>query len=281
MRSALAPVSYHLHKPRKGSAVTSTHRIAVLAAFSLLTALPTHAADRRVQMKVPPPVSKTVAAMPLIADPADDAERRINAALQRLTEQIRKTVPTCKNDQGKQGSWERTVEAPMRGPGFISFVIRDEAFCGGAHPAAATMAIVYDLKTGRPVDWTILLPPSLTGSVALAAGMDGVRPGEGAKMVTLASPRLYDLYIAGYALPDADATAQDRADCKEAVQRVGGNPPAMMVWLSAKPAGLALQYDLSHVVQNCAVPVIIPLATLRREGAKPALLDAIKAAGHN
>jgi hypothetical protein len=136
------------------------------------------------------------------------------------------------------------------------------------------MSIVYDLETGAPVDWTRLLPPLITGKVALAEGMDGT------KMVTLASPLLFSLYLSGYdraiRMPWNDITAEDLATCREAVQETD-NPP-VMVWLDAKSDGLAVQFDLRHAAQACAVPVVIPLAVLRANGANAALLDAIDAA---
>jgi hypothetical protein len=136
------------------------------------------------------------------------------------------------------------------------------------------MSIVYDLRTGTPVDWERLLPPSLTGEVKLAVGMDGTR------MVTLASPRLHSLYLSGYdrAIQAAgnDVPAEDLASCKETVQKTD-NPP-MMVWLDAKSGGIAIQFDLPHAVQACAAPVVIPVAVLRADGANVALLDAIDAA---
>lgn len=159
----------------------------------------------------------------------------------------------------------------MQGPGYVSFVINDDAFCGGAHPSTATMSIVYDLRTGTPVDWARLLPSLLTGKVALAAGLDETR------MVTLASQRLYALFMSGYEF--GKGSAADRAYCKEALQSTGtSDPPAMMVWLDAKLGGLAVQYDLSRVVQACALPAVIPVAVLRNEGAQPDLLDAIESA---
>jgi Autotransporter beta-domain len=133
-----------------------------------------------------------------------------------------------------------------RGPTFLSFVIKDMSFCGGPYPSIGTMAIVYDLQTGAPVDWTQLLPPSLTWKVELTAGMDGTR------RVTLASPKLYALYLAGYdqaaRMPGSDIAADDLANCKEAVQGAA-DPPAMMVWLDAKSGGLAVQYHLAQAVQ--------------------------------
>jgi hypothetical protein len=254
--------------------MTSVGRKAVFAAAALFLYLPARAADRTVQLQIPPPIAKAAAAMPLIADPSDDAERRINAALKRLDANLRKAIAGCKSSHGVPGDWERKVEPTMRGPGYLSFVIRDMSFCGGPYPPSATMSIVYDLRTGYPVDWTRLLPPSLTGKVGLTEGMDGTR------MVTLASHRLYSLYLDGYdrasRMPGTDIGPENLATCKEAVQETAD--PPMMVWLDAKSGGVAVQFDLPHAVQVCAVPVVIPLATLRAAGANAALVDAIEAA---
>jgi hypothetical protein len=225
------------------------------------------AADRHVHLRVPPPVRANIASMPQIIDPADAAENRINAALNRLDATVRKAADDCKDMSGKPGDWERSIDVPMRGPGYISFVITDNVYCGGAHPNISTMSIVYDLQTGNPVDWTQLLPASLTGKVALQEGADGTR------MVTLASQRLFDLYRAGYSAANSDS------DCQHAIEDSGrGGPPAMMAWLDAKTGGLGVQFDLVHVVQACEMPIVIPLATLRAEGAQPALVDAVQKA---
>lgn len=240
----------------------------VLALGISLPALPGVAADRHVHLRVPPPMRANIASMPQIIDPADAAESHINAALERLDATVRKAADECKTMDGKPGNWERSIDVPMRGPGYISFVITDISDCGYAHPNVFTMSIVYDLRTGNPVDWTQLLPASLTGKVALQEGADGTR------MVTLASQRLFELYRSGYATPNgADS------DCQQAIDDSGRNgPPAMMAWLDARTGGLAVQYDLIHIVQACEKPIVIPLATLRAEGVQPAVLDAIQKA---
>jgi len=225
-----------------------------------------HAADRAVTLKKMLPVRRGVSAMPEIANPQDDAERAINLALAKLDATVRAALKTCKTDENKPGNWDRTVQVAMAGPGYLSFVITDNTDCGGAYPNLNVMSIVYDLRTGRPVDWTKLLPPSLVGQVSLEEGTDGT------KMVTLASKRLFALYLAGY-------PADSDQNCKDAVHDAADSgPPAMMVWLDAKQGGLAVRFDLAHVVQVCATPVVIPAATLRSEGTNPQLVDAIDAA---
>jgi hypothetical protein len=235
---------------------------AVLLAFAC-AAGSAGAADRAVHLVVPPPVYKDVAAMPQIADPADDAERRINAALKRLDANVLKAAKDCAGD-----GWERSVDVPMRGPGFLSLTVTDSVFCdGNAHPDAGTFSIVYDLATGKPVDWTKLLPASLTGTVALE------EQGDGTKIVTLAAKRLFELYMAGYRA--GEAPSSDLDECKQSLRdQATDAPPAMMVWLDAKEGGLAVEVGLAHVEQACEESVVIPAATLRTEGAQAALLKA-------
>ena len=227
---------------------------------------PTLSADRSVHLAVPSPVAKDIAAMPQISAPVDDAERRINAALKRLDLNVFKASKDCKG-----GDWQRSVDAAMRGPGFLSLVITDSLDCdGSAHPDSSTMSIVYDLTTGQPVDWTHLLPATLTGTVALAQQADGT------KIVTLASKRLFDLYMAGYGA--GDTPGSDLDDCKQALlSEAADGPPGMMVWLDAKGRGLAVQLGLPHVMAACEEPVVIPAAVLKTEGAQLALLNAFAA----
>ena len=220
----------------------------------------------------PRPVRHDVDGFPRIAAPADDAQRRIDRALDRLDAKVRVAARDCLAGGGTHpGDWSRQVDVPMRGPEFVSYVVTDEIDCGGAHPNEGHSAIVYDLRSGAPVDWTALLPAKLTGKLALAEGEDGV------KVVTLASPRLFALYRAGY--DEGPAANEDERDCRAVVKEQGdGGPVPMLAWLDAKAGGLALQFDFAHVQQNCSEPIVIPAETLRREGASPRLLAALAAA---
>ena len=259
-----------------GMARHTARRLAVLAVATLASSCAiVHAGDAMVRMAAPAKLLPDVGAMPLIAAPADDAQRRINAAVKRLDDRVRKAVADCRKqgiESGLKGTdWSRGVEVTMHGPRFLSYTISDNAFCGGAHPNTSTMAIVYDLQSGQPVDWTKLLPPLLAGKLTLNEGLDGT------KMVTLSSPLLHALYLTAYR-PRDGAVKKDSDDdaCREAVA-TEGSAPAMMAWLDAKAGGLAVQFDLPHAVQACADAVVIPAAALRELNASPALLDALAA----
>ncbi|MGU3403826.1 hypothetical protein [Methylobacterium brachiatum] len=248
-------------------------RLAALGALLVAASVPAAAADRIVQLK-PGNAGPDIDALPQIVDPVDEAERKINAAVKRIDAHVRKAAQTCKQEGGKYASWDRSVQTPMRGPRFLSYVINDSWSCGGPHPNNSTTAIVYDLTTGAPVDWTTLLPPALTGKVVLEAQADGTR------MVALSSKRLHNLYLQAYR-PKTGKSAEDTDDkeCREAVtETFSGEPPAMTVWPDAETGGLAVAFDLVHAVQACADTVVIPTSTLRREGVQALLTDAIDAA---
>jgi hypothetical protein len=223
------------------------------------------AADRGVQLITPKPLMTDIAAMPQIQNPVDDAERRINAATTHLNQNVIQAAKDCKG-----GDWSRTIEAPMTGPGFLSLVVTDSYFCGGAHPDGSTWSIVYDLTTGRPVDWTHLLPSGLIGRQTLEDQSDGT------KIVTLASKQLFDLYMDGYR--KGEKVDGDLQECKDAIlQTASEGPPELMVWLDAKGRGLAVQIPLAHVVAACEDEVVIPADVLKARGAQPTLLKAFSA----
>src|SRR4051794_30915281 len=91
----------------------------MLVARSLLVGPAGRAADREIHFRVPPPVRQNIASMPLIADPADAAESRINSSLHRLDATVRKAAETCRGFDGRPGGWRRSVDVTMRGPGYV------------------------------------------------------------------------------------------------------------------------------------------------------------------
>jgi hypothetical protein len=245
-----------------------------VAAALTFSTWPGLAADRRVELKAPADIRKDLAAMPRIDRPRDNAERKINVALARFDSTARKAAAECQREGRGRSWWERHVAVPMKGPRFISYVITDNVFCGGAHPSVRTIAIVYDLASGLPMDWTALLPSSLTGTVETSTEEDGNQT------VTLTSRRLHALYVEQYR-PKTGNSEIDAADedCRIAVgQARSAEVPPMMAWLDAKEGGLATRLELSHAMQACVDDVVVPIATLRAEGASQQLINALQEA---
>ena len=221
----------------------------------------------------PPPIRLGLAAFPRIARPADDSQRRINLALDRLDAHALAAARECLRDAGKRGGGlNRQVTATFAGPEFLSFTVVDDVDCGGAHPDTGHSAIVYDVRLGLPVVWTALLSARVAGTLALTQGEDGV------KVVTLASPRLWALYRAGY-----DHGAPDPAEnkeCRNAIDEAGADgPPPMLAWLEEKEGGLALQFDLGHAEEACSEPGGDPCRGAWTRGGVPALARSAQVRG--
>ena len=228
---------------------------------ALLLACPAQAADRVVQMTSPAPLRPDFAAIPKISGPVDAAEQRINAALHRLDKAGLKGVCTG-------GEWQRQATITMHGPGFLSVEVSDNFYCGGAHPDDATYEVVYDLRTGYPVDWTKLLPASLTGDVTLQQGAEGTRT------VYLASAELTREFWQGQVRPDPAHAGAARCDGL----RPFGDPPPMRVWLAAAAGALEAMPDIPHGTDDCFEPLVLYPADLRRLGAAPPLIAALEKA---
>ncbi len=229
-----------------------------LLAIALLAG-PARAGEANPILTSPPPLAKDLAAFPKLAA-GDATANKINAALRKLDERVRKARAECV--ASKDADWSRSIDVTMRGPRYLSYLVSDSLYCGGAHPDASSFALVYDLTTGAPVDWAKLLPKPIVETSSLDSSADG------AKIGVVGSKTLTAAYIAGL------GKGLD-ADCKEALTATDLN---FVLWPDAKTKSLALQTDsLPHVVQACADVVTIPTKTLRQWGAAQSLTDALDA----
>ena len=118
----------------------------------------------------------SVSAFPRIAAPRTPATAKINAALTRLDRRWSDFARECRSG-GKDNEASRRVRATLTGPRFLSLVARDEESCGGAHPDNSTLALVYDLGSGRPVDWREMLGPRLAAETTTDTVIDGTTIG--------------------------------------------------------------------------------------------------------
>ncbi|MGO8739538.1 hypothetical protein [Rhodoblastus sp.] len=232
--------------------------LALAGAFVLAPAI----AQDAVQLAPRPPVAKDVDAFPrLKAGAPAEVMARIDKALDADEARLRASRKDCLAQAEGHGDWSRTVEVTMAGPGFLSYVARDQYFCGGAHPDFGALALVFDLRAGRPVDLVKLLP-----GLHLKGALDS--SADGAQIGTIASPELTALYRKLTA-PGLDA------DCKSALDNEN---LIFIAWPDAKAGGLVIEPEnLPHVIAACGDDATLDAATLEAAQAAPELLEALRA----
>ncbi|GLS19405.1 hypothetical protein GCM10007874_24220 [Labrys miyagiensis] len=205
-----------------------------------------------------PDLAEGIASFPHLAPEAPYAAK-INAALDKIQSGAPALANDCKTDSG-ESAFERSIDVTMQGPRFVSFVVQDEFSCG-AHPDSSQAAFVYDLTTGKPVDWPHLLPPAMAGKA--------VRDTADADVVVglLRSPVLTRAYVESLKASGVSDECNDVYDQTEF---------RFMLWPDAREHGLVLdQNGLPHVAQACGGPVTLSLDKLRKLGVDRKLIDAI------
>ncbi len=216
---------------------------------------------------------KGVDMWPLIVNPGNAAEQRVNATLTKLNNRLTQALKVCDAgilEQSKQmddtakgkdptsDDWSRKVQVTMKGPRFLSLVATDESFCGGAHPDSGQMALVFDMTTGAPVNWMALVAKSAGASTYTDTVTDGSTAG------ALVVPALQKMNLAAA-----------NADCKDAFQ----DPQSFLLWPDAKSGTLvAMPFDLPYATQACANPINLTIEQARKLGFSESLLGAIEQA---
>lgn len=220
------------------------------------------AADQPVALKPSPALATHVAAFPRIAAPLDAATHKINLALDRQDQVVKSAARQCPS-----GGWSREVTVAMRGPHYLSLTAEDSWDCGGAHPDASRLVLVYDLATGSPVNWARLLPAAMINSASLDAAGDGTRIG------VIQSRSLQAFYVKAR---NSDPKNLLDPDCKDVVQ----DPELKFsLWPDARAGGIQIEPEgLPHAAAACGGNVLIPAATLRTLGVLPALVEAVETA---
>jgi hypothetical protein len=228
--------------------------LAAMAAASAASAGPL------VQLHQAPPFNKANARLPKIVSPATPATARINNAFDVLDARWSGFMRSCPKD----GDTGRTIKVTMTGPQFFSVVVNDSESCGGAYPDVSTLALVYDLSTGRPVDWKAAIGPRAALSVSADNTVDGTRTGN------FASAPLQALY-----LKSLRTTIKDKA-WWEQCHEVFDDPLSFVAWPDAKTHALVLEPTLVHAVQACAEDGSIGVDDLQKIGASMKLIEALR-----
>jgi hypothetical protein len=206
------------------------------------------------------PVARGVAALPRLAARPDDATAlRINRALAVVDDITRSAVPDCKQ-------WKRTITVPMLGPLYLSLLIHDDRFCG-AYPDTQLVSLVFDLRTGTPVEWKHIFPAEMIEKEDMTSN-DGE-----AYEVDVTSPTLWSLYAQLLSSSGHDDCGSALSDMEQWTR--------LMLWPDAAANGVGMQAaDLPHAVAVCRVPAIIPSDRLHELGVTSEFLEALDEAHH-
>ncbi len=223
-------------------------------------------------------------AFPRIA-PGEPQAARINQALEAADARARTAAEECRSQIGSSGTagllaggsvdkgrtlgWSRRITVAMRGPRYLALVTHDYADCDSLYPNADSIALTYDLRTGQPPDWSVLLPRRLVQRATVELAMDETPLG----MVD--SPALRSIYLAAV----SRAAKAISPNCMGALSQMAG---PFMLWPDARQGGLMIQpLRLPHASAACGVPALMGIDMLRRHGVQPALLNAIATAHRN
>ena len=181
----------------------------------------------------------------VVAGVPDAVRGRINRALAQADARGRSAARACTRaeramhpEEAGDSTWSRQVEVTGTGPRWLSVLITDGYDCAGPHPFDDLYALVFELRTGRLVDWAAVLPPDLAGSTVAGTTADGARVG------IVRSPGLL-------ALAQRDAEAECAAALRD-------DAAGFVLWpaadgLTARPVGMA------HINSAlCGAPIVLP-----------------------
>jgi hypothetical protein len=248
-----------------------TRKIAYLAfLLSGLATLAQAVSQAPVQLSPVRQIRKGVDAWPLIPNPKNDAERRIDKYLSDLNAHLAQALKNCdanyaqlmgkqdrtadSNDEGAE-FWRQDTKVTMSGPAFLSLVATTDFYCGGAHPYEFTSVAVFDLRTGEPADLLAWFLPSLKESFVEEDKEDSALE----KSVSIV--RLLQAY--------REATHHECDDTYS-------NDQSFLIWPDANLGKVMIQADrLPGCCQACGIETGLTLEEARRLGFSETFLQAI------
>lgn len=227
--------------------------------------------NRIVQLSSIRQMNKGADLLPLILNPRSEAELKINAVLRGRNGAAHDDLVQCDLDwrqwaeaqnvhanRNLHAAWLRRVRISMVGPRYLSFLITITAICNGSYPMNSREALVFDMKTGEPVDWSLLARAEEPDDESHST----FSPGDEA---SFSSKLLEDLNL-------SNATAPD---CKNAFY--SSHP--FILWPDARKGLLMAEATaLPHVTQGCARPIGLTMEQVRKLGFDEQLIAAISAA---
>jgi len=251
-----------------------TRNIVYLAMLlSGLTGLVQAAAQAPIRLSSIRHLRKGVDTWPLILNPRNDAERRVNNYLSGLNTQLSQSLKDCHAnyteqmgnqhplaDNSGEGAefWMQHIKVTMLGPVFLSVLATTDFYCGGAHPYGFADAAVFDLRTGEPANPLTWLVPSLKASL-----VEDDKP-DPALEKSVSAAGLLEAY--------REAT---RHEC----DRTYSDDQSFLIWPDANSGKVIIQADrLPGCCEACGIEASFTLEQARKLGFAETLLQAISEA---
>jgi hypothetical protein len=217
-------------------------------------------------------IVKEEGSLPLIVSPITPATVRINASLVRVNEAWRKFKEQCFGERPpKDMNASRSVEVTMNGTNYLSLVVKEQWYCPGtAHPDHDSIALVYDLRTGRPLNWHTVLPRRLISKSHVDVGMAGQKIGH------IASPDLDKLFVITLRRAAYRSSSDWWSECEDII-----SDPSLdfIAWPDDKRGGIVIEpVGLAYAVENCEDDALVSTAVLRSLGASRAFVGELELA---
>jgi hypothetical protein len=211
--------------------------IAALASFQLTTANAEGTVLLTSRRKID---AKAVAFPRILSGVSSKVRVKINKALNRRDLQLIQSIKECiAMAEGGGYWWSRTISVTASGPRFLSLVAHDDAFCHGAHPFYNTIAEVFDLTTGDPVDFPSLFPQMKITEIQMDPDSGGGR--------LISSPYIRDRYL-------EYIKNQPDQDCWQDGSLAGFN---FFAWIDGRSDGLVVKPELPFSAAFCAQEVAV------------------------
>jgi len=217
-----------------------------------------------------PALRRDVAALPHIEGIDSAVMTKVNLDSDRANAALQIPLRHCDIDYRKwsammtpavqahaEGDWKRIVRVTMKGPRYLSILITDQTFCGGAHPNFSQTALVYDLTDGSAVLWEDAMQGSTRWNPE-EPYWDGMLNDQ------IQNAGLRRWYLVRLSDPQCRAISPKWVE------------PSFIVYLDASSKqAMVVAGNLPHVSQVCAQTIPLSQATAIQLGFPPRILRAL------
>jgi len=142
------------------------------------------------------------------------------------------------------GQWEEKTRVALFSRNLLSIVHDAMWYCGGAYPDGGSEPLMYNLKTGRPLEM---------GDVFARASKDSAKSGQ------VAEGPVHKALLALY--------LQHHGRSEKGCENVFDDRPPLTFYFDEK--GISLEPELAHAIRGCGAAIVVPYGELHgvlREG---------------